>query len=87
MSKINTLEAELVMELFLALVTRYPELKGRSSSVAIISPYKAQVKPPTLKDPIRVIPICPFPRYCFRGTSLLSYLVLSAQWLTKLVVS
>ena len=44
LSRVNTLEAELVMELFLALVTRYPELRGRSSSIAIISPYKAQVK-------------------------------------------
>ena len=42
-SLVNKTEAEMVMSLFLALVQRYPQLRA-SSSIAVISPYKAQVR-------------------------------------------
>ena len=62
-SYLNTLEAELVMEIFLAFVERYPNLKGRSSSIAIISPYKGQVGS-GLSD-ILLLLLSPFTRFFF----------------------
>lgn len=35
----------MVVSLYIALIQRYPQLKTKSSSIAIISPYKAQAKP------------------------------------------
>ena len=42
-SMVNEMEAEMVVSLYTALIQRYPELKMQTSSIAIISPYKAQV--------------------------------------------
>lgn len=43
-SLVNEMEAEMVVSLYIALMQRHPELKADTSSIAIISPYKAQVR-------------------------------------------
>ena len=58
-SLVNTLEAEMVMEVFTALVTRYPELKGRSNSIAVISPYKAQASNMASPKALLLLPYAP----------------------------
>ena len=43
-SLVNTLEVEMVLCVYTQLIQCHPELKGKDS-VAVISPYKAQVRP------------------------------------------
>lgn len=45
-SLVNHTECEMVVNLYIKLVERYPDLRSAASSIAIISPYKAQVSHP-----------------------------------------
>ena len=81
-SLVNKTEAEMVMSLFLALVQRYPQLRA-SSSIAVISPYKAQVMvfPYSLKPNPSTSPepetLNPFYRSCDTAVQRRSGMLLS----------
>ena len=45
-SLVNQTECEMVVNLYITLMQNYPDLRSTASSIAIISPYKAQVPSP-----------------------------------------